>query len=302
MTKQILVVLIAFAVAAVGLPATAQDQPETEEKVFNLIVGADAEEAEEVEVEETVRWEPRMEAGRWNLSLTLGFQVASGTYLSHPNLIYRVDEENFYYGDVEIAAESAFNPILRINYNLTPWFALETSMGIAFSEYTASVTDAYEVNQIAQTDPIAIEALGPFDREHRSTIQTVASLSGLLFPLNLKNDGDGRWHPYLTGGVGIVSYSLDSDYTDTASSSLNVNLGLGLMLIADDVLTVRAEMGYLVNSIEVEPGRVFQERNAGTVQIPVYEFTDFGRATEVESFGSNTLNSLVWQLGAQLSF
>lgn len=302
MSKQILVVLIAIAVLAIAPPVLAQDQPEAEEKVFNLIVGEEAADAEEEAVDEGVHWEPRIEPGRWNLSLTLGFQVASGTLLEHQNLIYRFDEEDFYYGDIEIEAESAFNPILRVNYNLTPWLALETSMGIAFSEYEATISDPYVVNRFVQQDPLPVEQLGPFDRETRSAIQTVASFSGLFFPLNLGNDGYGRWHPYLTGGVGYASYSLDSDYTDSASSSLNLNLGFGVMLIADDIITVRAEIAYLANSIEVEPGDVFQERNAGTVKIPVYEFTDFGRASEVQEFGSHTLNSFTWQLGAQLSF
>jgi len=302
MSKQILVVLTALAVLVVAPPVSALDQPEAEEKVFNLIVGADDAEAEEDQVEAGPRWEPQIEPGRWNLSLTLGYQIASGTYLTHENLIYRVDIEDFYYGDVEIKAESAFNPVFRVNYNLTSWFALETSLGIAFSEYLANVTNPYSVDRVTQQDPIAVETMGEFDRENRSVIQTVANLNGMLFPLNLDGDGRGRWHPYVTGGVGYASYSLDSDYTDSASSSINLNLGLGVLLIADDIITVRAEIAYLVNDIEIEPGDVFQERDAGTVKIPVYEFTDFGRASEVESFGSNTLGSFTWQIGAQLGF
>lgn len=302
MAKQILVALVALAILAVAPLALAQDQPEAEEKVFNLIVGDEESEAIEEEVDDTPRYEPQIEPGRWSLALTLGFINSSGTLLKHDNLIYRADDEEFYYGDVEINAESAFNPIVRVNYNLTAWFALETSLGIAFSEYEAEITDPWTVNRFTQEDPEAVAELGEFDRERRSAVMTVANLNGLFYPFNLDGDGRGRAHPYLTGGVGYASYSLDSDYSDTSSGSVNLNLGLGLMVIADDIITVRAEIAYQISTIEVEPGEVFRERDGGTELIPVYEFSDFGRASEVEAFGSNTLGSLTWQLGFQLGF
>jgi opacity protein-like surface antigen len=302
MAKQILVVLVSLAILAVAPVALAQDQPEAEEKVFNLIVGDEQPDAIEEEVDDTPRYEPQIEPGRWSLALTLGFINSSGTLLKHENLIYRADDEDFYYGDVEIKAESAFNPIVRIGYNLTSWFALETSLGISFSEYESEITDPWAVNRFTQEDPEEVVQMGEFDRERRSAVMTVANLNGLFYPFNLDGDGRGRVHPYLTGGVGYASYSLDSDYTDLSSGSVNLNLGLGLMVIADDIITVRAEVAYLVNAVEFEPGEVFRARDGGTELIPVYEFSDFGRASEVEAFGSNSLGSLTWQLGFQLGF
>ena len=56
------------------------------------------------------------------------------TLLQHPNLIYKTDADAYYYGDVELKGSAAFNPILRLGYNLTPWFGLEMQGGATFAD------------------------------------------------------------------------------------------------------------------------------------------------------------------------
>ncbi len=302
MAKYILVVLVTLAVLAAAPLALAQDKPGSDEKVFNLIVGDDGPAVVEEEVDEAPSYEPQIEPGRWSISLTLGYVGSGGTLFEHDNLIYKALDDAFFYGDVAIEAESAFNPILRVGHNLTSWLALEAQLGVAFAEYTASISNPYSVDPFGLESPVAVAALGDFDRENRSVLMAVTNLNAVFYPLNLDGDGRGRWHPYLTGGLGYATYNIDSDYTDASAGGISVNAGFGLALVADDLITVRAEMIYQVHSIEFEPGEVFQERDAGTVVIPVYEFTDTGQYDEVEAFGSNTLSSLTWQIGFQLGF
>lgn len=301
MSKPIVVVLFWLLVLAVAAPSLAQDRSEPEEKVFNLIVG-DVEEEEEVEEEATEpTYEPRIEPGRWHLTLTLGYFGVSGTLLEHPNLIYKATDDAFFYADVKIEAESAFNPILRGSYTFTPWLALEGQLGITFAEYTAELTDPWQVDPEETGSPSRVLEVGEFDPERRSALMGMANLNGIFYPFNLDGDGKGRWHPYLTGGLGYAVYNLDSDYVDEGAGSINVNVGAGLTLIADDLISVRAEMQYHLHTIEFKPGDSFVERNAGTEVIPVYEFTDFGQYQQVQEFGSNSLGGLTWQIGFMLA-
>ncbi|MEZ4389197.1 MAG: hypothetical protein R3D98_16750 [Candidatus Krumholzibacteriia bacterium] len=302
MAKHFLVVLVALALLAAAPLALAQDKPEPEEKVFNLIVGDENAKVIEEEVDETPRYEPRIEPGRWSVTLTLGYVGSGGTMFEHDNIIYKATSEAFYYGDVKIKSASAFNPIFRIGHNLTSWFAIEGQFGLAFGEYTADISNPYSVDPFGLESPVRVTELGTFDRENRSVLMGTGNLNGVFFPFNLDGDGRGRWHPYLTGGVGYALYNIDSDYTDDPAGGLNVNAGLGLMLIADDLITMRVEFLYQVHTIEFKPGKFFQQRDAGTVTVPVYEFTDFGQYREVESFSSHTLSNLAWQIGFQLGF
>ncbi|MBD3222099.1 hypothetical protein GF314_12740 [bacterium] len=300
MAKQYVVVLLSLLVVLATVPALAQDEAETEEKVFNLIVGEEAIEEEEDEEAVEPVYEPAIEPGEWAVTLTLGYFGVSGTLLEHENLIYKATDDAFFYGDIDIEAEAAFNPILRGSYNLTTWLALEAQMGITFAEYEATISDPYSVDPEETGSPSPVFEIGEFDPERRSVLMAIGNLNGLFYPFNLDGDGKGRWHPYLTGGLGYAIYNLDSDYTTGSSSSVNVNLGAGLTLIADDIISVRAEILYQVHTIELDPADTFQERNAGTEIIPVYEFTDFGQFDRVQEFGSNSLSGLTWQLGFSL--
>jgi hypothetical protein len=301
MAKQIVVALVLLPLLLATSSATAQDEPDPatrqdgEEEVFNLIVGEDVAE-EEAEEEVEAVYEPRIEPGRWGVSLTLGYQTVSGTMFEHPNLIYKVDDEAFYYADVSVDGESAFNPILRGMYNLTTWFALEGQLGVSFAEYTADISDPFSIDPEGGT-PAEVEELGEFDLENRSTLIATGNVNGVFYPFNLDGDGRGRWHPYLTGGVGYVVYNMDSDWIDDPASAINVNLGAGLQVIADDIISVRLEALYSLHTIEFEPGQFFQERDEGTVKIPVYDFDDLGNYGPVSEYGSNTLSAISVQLG-----
>lgn len=302
MVKQILVVLVALAILATAPLAAAQDQPEPEEKVFNLIVGGDAAQVIEEDVDDTPTFEPAIVPGQWQFGLTLGYGSTSGTIFEHDNIIYKANDEAYFYGDVEIKGDSAFNPTARLSYNFNTWFALEASLGLSFAEYTASISNAYSVDPVAQDTPTRVDEMGEFDPEHRSILMAITNVNGIFYPFNLDGDGKGRWHPYVTGGLGYAMYSIDSDYTDNGASSFNVNAGLGLVLVADDLVTVRAEALYEVHTIGFEPGEFFQERDSGTVQVPIYEFTDFGHFSRVEEYGSNSLSFLTFQLGFMINF
>ena len=301
MAKQPIVVLFSLAIILTATLSWAQDKGETEEKTFSLIVGEEAaEEIVEEEVEE-VRYEPAIEAGTWDLSLTLGYFGMTQTMLEHRNLIYKATDEDFYYGDVELSGDSAFNPIVRVGYNLTSWFALEAQVGVSFAEYESKITNAFSVEPVGEANPMPVTEIGEFDPEHRSTIAAITNINAIWYPLNMKS-GKGRFHPYLTGGVGSALYNIDSNYTDSSATGANVNFGGGFLLIADKLISLRVEMLYQIHSIEFEPAEYFDVRDENTVKVPVYEFDDAGNFTAVESFESQTLSGLTWQIGFTVGF
>ncbi len=300
MPKQFSLVACCLLLAASSGLAIAQQEPE--ERVFNLVVGERA--AAEVEQETQAvedSWAPGIEAGRWDLSLTLGYNHMSKRLLQFDRLIYRVTEEHYYYGDIELISQSAFNPMLRLGYNLTTWFALETQLGVTFSDYEGSIDDPHRVNPFGgATEPV--NELGPYDPERRSSLAFIGNLNGVWYPLNMDGDGRGRWHPYVTGGLGYALYNLDSNYIDDPATSVNVNIGGGLRLIADRLISVRMEVLYQYHAIEFEPAEWFDVRDANTVRTPVYRFDRFGNYRATESFEKNTLGGLTWQVGFTVSF
>lgn len=308
MARQSSVVLFSLAILLAAGLAWAQDaggtQPQDQEKerVFNLVVGEEEEKEVVEETAEAARYEPALSVRQFDLALTLGFFGMNETLLEHQNLIYKAEDDAFYYGDVELVGESAFNPILRLGYNFTSWFGLETQFGVTFSEYNATITDPYSVDPVNPGNPKPVDPLGEFDPEHRSALIFITNVNGLVYPFNLDGDATGRWHPYVTGGFGYALYNLDSNYTDDSASSVNVNGGIGLKVIADKLIHVRAELQYHVHSIEFEPAEYFDVRDEGTVKVPVYEFDDFGNYSEVESFSKQTLGGLAWQIGFGITF
>ncbi len=300
MAKQPIVVLFSLAIILATTLSWAQDKGETQEKTFSLIVGEDAvaEIAEEEVVE--VQYEPAIEAGSWDLSLTLGYFGMTETMLDHQNLIYKATDEDFFYGSVKLVGDSAFNPILRIGYNLTSWFAIEAQVGATFAEYESEISNAMSAKPVGAANPTPVE-VGEFDPEHRSSLIAITNVNAVWYPLNMKS-GKGRFHPYVTGGVGSALYSIDSDYVEGSATGANVNFGGGFRLIADKLISLRVEILYQVHSIEFEPTDYFDVRDENTVKVPVYEFDEAGNFSEVTEFESQTLGGLSWQVGFTVGF
>ena len=305
MAKQSIVVLGAFVVCLLAgsvVAQSGQDEPQVEQgEDFNLIVGGQIDDGITEELVETVKYIPAIEKGAWSLSMTLGYFNMNKTLMAHPNLIYKATDEALSYADVSLENQAAFNPILRIGYNLTTWLALELQGGITFAQYEAKLVNPRWVSPEGGT-PAPVTDIGEFDAEVRSSTIIIGNVNAVVYPLNLNGDGTGRWHPYVTGGAGMATYSLDSDYIDDPASGLNINGGLGLKLIADDLISLRMEVLYQFHTIQFEPAEHFDSQDSGTKIIPIYEFDDSGRFSEVQGYGSQDLGGLVWQIGFSIAF
>lgn len=305
-------IAILLAPVLFGSTTLAQDAPRdrdmsasedpSDEKVFNLIIGGD--DAEEIveEEEDQPRFEPRIEPGEFALTLTLGYFGLSGDLLEHSNLIYKATDDEYFFGDIKLKADAAFNPILRLGYDVTSWLGLEGQLGMTFVEYNADITNPRSVDPVNPGNPEDVAEMGDFDAEHRSAVISISNVNALIYPLSFNNDGSGRWHPYLTGGVGYAYYSLDSDYIEGGSGALSFNGGFGMKLIGDDLISLRIEALYQIHTIDFEPGEVFRERDAGTVITGVLEFDNTGHASQVEDYASNSLGGLTWQMGFTVGF
>lgn len=271
-----------------------------DDKIFDLST-SEATEAEADSATVLEKWEPRIEPGKFEASLMLGYLGLSKTLLQHDQMIYKATSELFYYGDVTLKGESAFTPFLHLGYNVNEFLAVEAQFGMSFSEYNSTITNPAAVNPEGGT-PVVVEEIGEFDPEHRSVLGVFTTVNAVVYPLSFRNEGRGRWHPYLTAGVGGAQYDLDSNYTDEAATSFNTTFGAGIRLIADDMISLRFEVVQMFHDIEFTPAEWFDSRDDDTVKVPVYEFAPSGTYTEVESFESQSLGSLAWSLGITASF
>jgi len=306
MTPKSIVVAFCLVVLFVSGSVLAQDQPrndkQQEEETFNLSTTGTADvDLEAEEEEEVAAYVPRIEPGKFEIALTLGYMGLSKTLLQHDQIIYKATDELYYYGDVDLKGKSAFAPVLHLDYNLTSWFALEAKGTISFTDYLSDITNRSAVSPeggTPETDP----EFGEFDRESRSVLAFIADLNAVWYPLNMGGSRESRWHPYLTGGLGQAIYNIDSNYTDETASGFDFNIGAGVRLIADDLVSLRVEVVQHFHDIEFTPAEFFDVYNDGTVRVPVYEFDEVGQYDRVESFESQALGSLVWSIGIVASF
>lgn len=279
--------------------------------------------AQDLEVEdEAEKWTPAIRPGSIELSMSLGFMNLSGVLLEHEQMIYRYTTDSTYWGDVSVKAQTAFNPVLRIGYTVKPWLALEGYAGLSFSEYKATVTDRFIRKNAEDATPEPFEPyadttldaeeareLEEADQlawEERSLITLQGGLNILVYPLNFRNDGGGRWHPYLLGQVGAVSYDMNSNFTAGTAGSGDLAFGGGLRLLAERNVSLRIEAAYHTNSIEFKPSEYFVETNAGATRVRLMEYprVEGGGFDErpVADFASEDLSYLVWSLGFQGTF
>jgi hypothetical protein len=269
-------------------------------KVFSLSTSETTEAAvDSVVVVE--HYEPCIEPGRFEASVTLGYLGLTKTLLQHRQMIYKATSELFYYGDVTLNGASAFTPFLHLGYNVTEFLAVEAHFGMSFSEYTATIGTAYAVNPEGGS-PSPVVAIGEFDAEYRSVLGVFTNVNAVLYPLGYFREGKGRWQPFLVAGVGRAQYDMDSNYTDNPASAVNTSFGAGIRLIADDMISLRFEVLQMFHDIEFTPAEYFDTRDEGTVRIPLYEFAPSGEYTPITKFESQSLGSLAWSLGITASF
>lgn len=304
-----------FVLLVAGLvPARAQDtapapaDTSVQEPTFNLLHTSLAEQRRQREEEEASKphYYPIMEPKALEMSLTLGFWDLGKPLLGGDMIIYKYTNENTYYGNVELVGESAFNPVLRLNYNFSSWFALEGVLGFSVSEYTASITNPHSLTNSLTGDDTAtlepVEELGEFDRENRSATTVTYGLNAVVYPFDYGNFGRGRWHPFVEAGIGRTKLSINSDYTDGSSTDWDLTLGGGVRLIADGMASVRFEVLYHRYSVQFPVGHAFQILNDGTLVVPVTRYVEGEGVVPVEDFPSHDINTLSWALGFTANF
>jgi len=291
-----LVLLSAPLMAQDAPPAERQDDPEAES--FNLQRDADSQ-VQVAEEDEGDRYEPAIEGGKIEASVTLGFLNFSTVLWQQDQILYKYDDQLRYWGDVAIKGQGAFNPILRLGYNLTSFFAVEGIFSVSFSEYTSEITRRVaRSNETGSDETVFDPPLGEFDAENRSLVTIAAGLTGILYPLNF-SDGEGRFHPYLVGGFSRMWYDMNSNYTDSAAVTWNTIIGGGFRLIADDLISLRLELTLNINTLQFTPAENFDVLDEGTRPIPLTTYPTEERVTE---YDSQDIRALAWGIGFVASF
>jgi len=288
------------------ITASAWAQTDPPERSFNLSTTA-PDTILELDEEEllTGATGPAIEAGKLELSLTLGFLDLDQILLAHPQIIYKYTAEETFWGDVSLHGQSAFNPIFRLNYNLTTWLALEPMFNFSVSEYRATIENRHWKENLNPDDPQVFDdpELLEFDPERRSLITLGIGIDAMIYPLNLDGNGEGRFHPFVIGGVARTWFDPNSAYTDGAAKTWTYSGGGGFRYIMDDLISVRFEMQYCTNTVHFTPSTVFDRQDEGATLVYLYEFPHGTTQGEpVEDFETRTINSLSWGLGFPASF
>jgi hypothetical protein len=304
MSHKSLSALVISALIVLCLPAMAQEQES--ERNFRLLRDSGASASDLEQEAEQELWVPGIKGGTVEVSFFLGFMDLKTTLLAHDQIIYKYNDEATYWGDIEIQGASAFNPGLRVGYNMNKWLSLEGITTISFSEYTTTcVNRQRRPNEFGSPVDDAEPELGEFDLEARSLVTGSVGANAVVYPLNIKGDGEGRFHPFLAGGLGMIWYDINSDYTKGASSSMDLNIGGGVRLLADRNISIRLEAMFHAHSIEFSPNEYFRELDEGTTLVPLDEFPIQGEGFDqrpVAAFGSNSISSLSYSIGVQGSF
>jgi hypothetical protein len=277
-----------------------------EENDFNLARTAQDTTQQGEEALEVPVWDPGLESGKWEVSFSIGFLNLNKTLLAHDQVIYKYTEEATYWGDVALVGKTAFNPTLRLVKNLQTWLALEGFFGMSTSEYSSEITNrSRQLNDEGASPDPEEPPLTDVDGERRSCITLNLGANALLYPFDF-DDGKGRWHPYIIGGISRFWMDPNSNYTNNPSKSWLLSGGLGLRFIADDLISVRFEVIYNTTTLQFTPAEYFDSLDEGTVKIPVYEYipNPDGSVTEqrVTEYNSQKLNTISWALGFVASF
>jgi hypothetical protein len=315
MSQKSVSTLIILLMITVCAPLYAQDSEakkvtpsEEPQKTFQLLrdSASDLEDLD-IEDEELEVWVPQIRKGTIEVSFGFGFLDFNKVLWQNDQIIYKYTTDATYWGDVDIKGENAFNPVLRLGYNLTDWLSLEGLGGVAITEYNSTITNRrYRENKPDATivdDP----PLGEYDAEKRSLLTLQASLNALFYPLSLSNDGQGKWHPFLTAGYGKMWYEMNSNYFEGPAGADDFNFGGGLRLLVDKNISVRFEFIAHMNTVQFTPAPYFTTLDEGTVVVPLNEYpinADDGSVTEqvVTEYSSQSLTLFNWSIGVQGSF
>lgn len=306
MSSKFLFTLVIAAVCLVCAPVLAQTEQPEEPETFRLQRDSSTAEAElELADDETSfhRWVPTIKQGTFEVSFALGFLNLNQTLLQHDQIIYKYTQEDTYFGDVKLVGTSAFNPVLRLGGNISRWFALEGIGGLAFGEYSSEITNRKMQKNEAGAPIIYDPPLGEFDAEQRSLLTGQLSLNAVIYPFNISKERISIWQPYLTGGIGMFWYSMNSNYVDDVASSPDFNFGAGLRILADRNISVRFEVLLHMHELDWnDPPVYFTEQDEGTVLVPLEEWPEGESRRPVTEYATETLSLFNWSIGVQGSF
>ncbi len=307
MSQKSLTALVAGLCIFVGSFAMAQDSPSP--RVFHLLRDNElAKRNLEKENAKAEKWDPSLQKGRIDLSLSLGMLDLNKPIFEEKQIIYKYDDQATYWGDVNIQGAAAFNPVLRMGYSLQRWFVVEAIGGLSFADYTSNITNRHR-RKNEPGAPVDFEepALGEYDAEARSLLTVQFGANAVIYPFAITGQGRGRVHPYLTAGAGRIWYDMNSNYNDGSSASNDLNFGGGIRLLADSLISIRIEALFHRNTLQWTPVKNFLSLHEGTLLVPLEEFPtneedgSFEEVT-VSSYKSMTMNTLNLSIGFEGTF
>ncbi len=261
----------------------------------------------EKEQAEAEAWDPGLSQHKIEVSFSLGTLDLNKTILEQEQVIYKYNDEASYWGDVKIKGSSAFNPMLRMGYSVNQWLIVEGIGGLSFADYTSTISNRHRrKNEVGARVDFGEPVLGDFDTEARSLITLQLGVNAVVYPFDIHGDAKGRFHPYLTAGVGKIWYDMNSNYNDGAEGAGDFNFGGGFRFLTDRAVSIRFEAVLHHNTLQWTPVENFLSLNEGTLLVPLEEFptNPDGSFEEIPitSFQAIDMNILSLSLGFEGSF
>lgn len=211
-------------------------------------------------------FEPGIEANAWEVSVMFGAMDLAQDLLEANAIIVDIEEPgDFIMADMKLAGEQSFAPGITIGRTIGRNFAIEAQAMFAVGDFEQSLVGESR----KYTDPNSDNELSVEESEKGSYFQWNTSLQGLWYPR-----GEGRFQPYLIGGIGKQFMELDSVYIDDIASSTVFSYGAGLRIVGDDLYSFRFEVRNFQATQSFAPATRFATivapNGGGVFEIPTF--------------------------------
>ena len=239
---------------------------------------------------------PGIEVGHWEVTFMLGYLDLNQDLIKARQIIIDWNQGDTIYADMKLTGQSSFSPQLRLGRNLQ-WFTIELGLGLALGDYRQSVANL---------------SWRPVDSDEPFTENDIEKGSYFVWyydgnlTYNIKKTG--RVIPYVTGGIGGQSYSLDSSYIYGLSTGMTYNAGIGFRVIGDELFQFRLEVRNYWSEIQFHSNANFRENQVNPeaddelINIPTTALDEDGNVIPFGGFEPTKFSSLYISLGVVASF
>jgi hypothetical protein len=226
----------ALPIVACALPALAQDIDDLDDLDEGVVLE-----------EPFVRG---IQPNKWSMEILFGYRDVSKVLLAADGIVVDVEfPDDASFMDMELKGQQSFSPQVRAARTFGRHFALELGGGFSLGDYEQTLHGT----QVNWVDPESGNEITDTEIGKGSYWIWNADLSATWYPR-----GTGTVQPYLIGGVGENWYDIDSVYIDGITASPSFSYGAGMVIVGDELYSIRLEVRNYHTSLSHSVGRNFR--------------------------------------------